>query len=231
MNNQPYRKAVHASQRIQNRVGLGEPNCEVPRVGDRTRIGAQGFNLVSCLSHMQPLTGPQALLLWNMIPANAKHFPPNANDAQALSLLAQMAGEAIPRGCAALLPHGQARQEPVTFYHSPGSPIFKTRLHAYYFISFLYLNMDLGHRVKWYDLTGREQFEWYDAFEACGYTHLRNEPNTRGLRGTDLSAITTQDQLAQVVPRSASISRRRPNGHTITQDDWNATVNRLLEFD
>ena len=88
-----------------------EPNCQVPRIGDRTRVGAHGVNIVSCSSHAQPLTQPDALRLWGLIPQTEKDHPQSLEHAQSLSLLAQMAAQGTPDGCADLLPNGQAEQE------------------------------------------------------------------------------------------------------------------------
>jgi len=53
---------------------------------------------------------------------------------------------------------GEASNALVTFYWSPGRPIFKgKKTQGSQFILFLYLNMDEGHRVLWFDLCGRKQ--------------------------------------------------------------------------
>lgn len=90
--------------------------------------------------------------------------------------------------------------------------------------------MDDVAREKWYNLTGREQYEWYRAWERANRTHLRAGAETKGLRGTDLSRITTQAELNTAMTFSPSLSRReRPTGHLVTQHDWDEVRNRLFD--
>ena len=91
--------------------------------------------------------------------------------------------------------------------------------------------MDDGHRVKWYNLTGREQYEWYDAYNRSNKTHLRNEAETRGLRGTNLNDITDQVSLVAAMDRSPSLAHRHPHAHVIPQHQWNDVVQDLFGDD
>jgi len=223
----PFVKHRDCSLAHQTAIGLMEPNCPVPRTGERTRVGAHGVNIVSCSSHAQPLSQPDALRLWGLIPQAEKDHPQSPEHAQSLSLLAQMAGRNTPDGCADLLPNDMAQVENVTFYHTLGSPLFKVRQTALRFISFVYYNTDQGHRVLWQEMTGQEQYEWYNAFVAAGETYLRHEQATNGLRGTNMDRIHNAPQLAAVMQRSPSVAHRRSPHHRIPAQQWD-TVRRNL---
>ena len=94
--------------------------------------------------------------------------------------------------------------------------------------------MDTGHRVKWYNMTGREQWEWYDAWVDQDQTHLRVESETRGLIGTDPGRILTIQALNMAMDRSPSLAGRRPanlifaDGNALTDQEWNSAVVRQL---
>ena len=89
----------------------------------------------------------------------------------------------------------------ITCYMSPGLPIFTNAGDSNKFISFVFVNMDGPHRVQWGELTGREQFEWYAAWERADRTYTRVVNETGGLCGTDLASITTQAMLDAAVLR------------------------------
>jgi hypothetical protein len=217
----PFRKEIHCTAQIQRKVGLQEPNCMVPRTGHRTRVGVHAHDIISCNSHMQPLTQVDADNLYRAIPEDIKNDPQDANLARAISLLGQNAGRGTPPGCKRLLPNDQAEQEPVTYYLSPGSPIFKEKSQGVQFIAFVNVNMDDTHAVKWYDLTGREQFEWFTCWNDNNKTYQRVD-GSLGLRGTDPDRITTRDELRAAMTRSPGLARRRPRGHSVRRDDWYA---------
>jgi hypothetical protein len=111
-------------------------------------------------------------------------------------------------------------------YCAPGSIQFTGIQNAKKFISFLHTNMDNGSRVKWYDMTGRQQWEWYQAWLTSGQTHLRTENNTRGLKGTDLTVLVTVEQIRAAMVLSPSLARS-PKPNHILQYRWNEARNGL----
>lgn len=220
---------THCSKAIQRMVGLHRANIDVPRLGDRSTTGEIGYDRNGSACHMSPLTEGEAALVYSLIPANHKTNPANANVARVVAKIANTGTIGIPGECATMLRNANAPLDPLTFYMTLGAPLFIGMTDSHKFISFLYLNMDNGHRVKWYNLTGREQFEWYDCWTAQARTHLRNENATRGLRGTDVSQLTTQNEVRDALVRSPSLSRRRPHGHAIPQNQWNDLVQNLFD--
>ena len=181
--------------------------------------GQPGFNIITQHAHMETLTAPNALLIFNAIPQAVKDGPANANLARAISMVAQNAGRTTPHGCVALLPAGQAKAETLRYYNTPGSPIFTKKNAGAKFISFLYQNMDVGHSIPWYDMTGREQYEWYSVWEHHNHTYQRI-PQTLGLRGTNLARIADPATLRIALTHSPSLSRRRPANHNIQPNAW-----------
>ena len=228
-----FNQRIHCSNRIQQVVGLRTMNCAVPKEGDRTRIGEQGEGIISGRSHMDPFTDAEAQCILNVIPQATKDAPPDANTGFAIAKLAVNARGNIPDGCAPHVPNLNT-DDPfnVAFYWSPGSPVEKGKNFGARFISFLYENMDDGSRRPWMDLTGREQFEWNDAWNACNRTHLRNEPMTRGLAGTDDARIPNDAAGVQdVLLRSPTARRRRHAGHALQQNQWDDIARQLrLQF-
>ena len=209
---------------VQREVGMHSPNCEIPRHGDRTREGLSGYDRVSCNSHATPFSRDTARAIWAAVDPTFKNHPVDAFQARSLIHLAQVADRPIPEGCATAVGN-DVPPLPVTYYNHPGGPIILGKHIANRFITFIYRNMDNGHRVKWYNLTGREQWEWYEAFLRCGETHVRNEAETHGLRGTDLGRITTVAQLHQAGQRSPGSVRQRPANHPIAQQAWDVARN------
>lgn len=224
----PFNHRRHASQQIQQTVGLFVANCEAPRIGDRTREGAHGHNIISCTAHQQALTEAHALLLFNMIPNAIKDNPNNGEAAKAISLLAQNARQATPQGCQPAIGNGEAQPGPLTYYMAPGSPLFTGKTHGSKFIAFLHENMDLNHRVRWYDLTGREQYEWYSCWNNLGRPYRRIANETRGLRGTDLADLTDVASVTVAMARSPSLSRRRPVAHAVPNAAWDDVARALF---
>ena len=88
--------------------------------------------------------------------------------------------------------------------------------------------MDPGHEVKWYNMTGLEQYEWFRKYCEGGKTDAWLA-NTVGLRGTDLSRLDTQASLNAAMAYSPSLSRRRPANHAIAAGNWPLEP-RALEF-
>lgn len=217
------------TREIQRAVGLQVMNCPVPRLGNRTREGARGFDINSSRVHMNPMPVGRALLAYNAIPQATKDNPGNPDLADAIAMLARNAGQQIPPGCQQLLPNGQPTIEELACIVTPGSPIILGRGASSRYIMFLYQNTDTGYRIKYYNMTGREQYEWHDAWVRCGRTHIRVEAETRGLRGTDLNVITTAAQLQAALVRSPSLADRRPANHNIADPQWN-NVRRNLDL-
>ena len=228
---------VHCTENIQGIVGLRVPNIHLPRTGSRSRWGTQNHDQISSRSHMSPLSTEEAMILWNLLPNNVKNNPPqidnlaNRNEvARALGKLCINAGiVALPRGITRQIPRNMPLRS-LTYYVSPGGRILEGKDNAIKLISFVYFNMDNGHRVRWSNMTGQEQWEWMDAHARCGFAHNRNVHETRGLRGTDLAQITTVAELTDVITRvSPSIQRRgRPAGHPVAANDFNNVVRNLF---
>lgn len=226
---QPFNADIHCTPEIQEAVGLRKATCEVPRVGEKTRPGEQNYNQNSSHCVSETFTTAGARTIWNLIPAAAKNNPHDANVARHLALLANNANVEPTPGIIALVPRAADKSFGTKFYIAPGSGLFEGMRASHRFIAFVYVNMDDNVREKWYNLTGREQFEWYRAWERANRTHLRNAAATKGLRGTDLRRITTTAELGAVLTRSPSLGRReRPTGHPINQNDWNGVVRRLF---
>ena len=93
-------------------------------------------------------------------------------------------------------------------------------------ISFVYENMDDGHRISWPDLTGREQGEWIARWEDCGRDFRRHEDMTRGLRGTNINTLQDRASVQAAMRMSPSLSRRRPANHVVAEDDWTTAANK-----
>ena len=206
---------------MQAATGLRPPDCSPPRDGDRTMTGQQGPDIVCSQAHMHPLDRDQARALFDAIPGNLKNNPNNPILATAISKIAIQAGQGTPNGCSRMI--GRPKADNVTFYCSAGSAIFTSKTDGAKFGAFLYNNQDQGHRVLWLDMTGRQQYEWFDAWVGCGKTWVRNAPMTRGLVGTDVAVrIPTQNDLrTAALMISPTVVRRRPPNHpTLTQNDF-----------
>ena len=93
-------------------------------------------------------------------------------------------------------------------------------------MKFVDVNMHDDHRVEWGDLTGREQHEWWNAFNASGRNGVVVAA-TVGLRGTDMSALTAEElrPIARVYP---TLSERRPRDHPVAEAEWPQSRRRRL---
>ena len=171
--------------------------------------------------HQQGLNVDRAQAVLNVIPQPVKDHPPDADTAWGIGQIAKMADREIPDGCEALVLAGGGNivPEKKQDYYYPGGFWFTTTTAMKNFILFLYNNQDAADRVLWYNMTGREQFEWYQAFEANGRTHAR-VAGTTGLRGTNLNALNTPGALAAAVAVSPSLAERRPNHHPVPPALW-----------
>ena len=226
---QPFNVDVHCSPEIQEAVGLRKAMCEVPRVGEKTRPGEQNYHQNSSWCLSETFTTDGARTIWNMIPDARKNNPGNRNTAYQLALLAKNANVDPTPGMTRLIPNAADKGFGQSFYVAPGSGLFEGLRASHRFISFVHTNQDDISREKWFNMTGREQFEWYRAWERAGRTHLRNEAETNGLRGTDLGRITTRQELNNAMVLSPSLGRRgRPNGHAVNQNDWDEITARLF---
>jgi len=219
---------------VQRAVGLFRANIQVPRRGNRSCEGESGDSIITARAHENRIPEAAALLLLNVIPDDVKDDPGNPDLANAIGLLSENANRAIPDGCADLLTDGRVQSSTISFYWTPAGPIVEGIAGSNKFICFLYRNMDHGHRVKWYNLTGREQWEWYRCWIRCGKVHTRREAESRGLNGTNLHRIENRQELEAALTNSASLAdRRRPSGHTIERRQWDTAVRsvaRRLDF-
>ena len=109
-----------------------------------------------------------------------------------------------------------------TLYSSPGY-LFEGRAEPQRFISFLWQNMHPNYRVPVYDLTGRELQEWINVWISLNKPWNAVAQNSvLGLRGTNINAITTVNDLQQAMLVSPSINRySRPAGHPLSAVQWN----------
>ncbi len=75
-------------------------------------------------------------------------------------------------------------------------------------------------------ISSPKQFEWSKVWAESGKGHAKDEAATIGLRGTDLSSITSVEALDLIAPRSPSLKRRRPADSTISVEEWNSPMRR-----
>lgn len=230
-----FRADQFAHMAAQLQVDLRVVNVQIQRQGDRTAQGQQGCDMASSCAHMNPLSKEAALFIFNQLSQAIKDNPGTAQRAEYIAQLARNAAEPIPAGCANLITR-PIPDEGVRIYWTPGGHLFTGRSDAARFISFLFLNMDDGHRIAWPDLTGREQWEWGEAWKRCGKTHVRVVNQTRGLPGTNIGLLTTVANVRAAMAISPSLKDRRPAQHPVNAADWtNAAtaaggVNRRLRF-
>ena len=224
----PFDVETHVSYTIERATGLRKANINPPRVGDRTAKGDCACDQLSSHAIMHGFTKPEARVLWNALPDGVKTAPVTADRAGVLAKVAKIAGQTVPPECEALVEGTDVETDPVLIVLSPGSPLMFGRVDSNKFISFLYLNMDRGHRIKWAKFSGEEQYEWYDAWVRADKTYER-VPETVGLRGTNLTRITTAEALEASMRHSPSLMRRRPVNHTVAADEWEGTA-RELDF-
>ena len=224
-----FHKPTHCSRAIQDLVGLSSANVESPRRGNRTREGDSGYNINTSYAQEPGMTQDVATIIFNSISDAVKNNPPDAATAAAVHQVAVLAGAITPDGCARLLgPNIDAAIPGVKVFIAPGGGLLMSKLDGNKFISFLNTNQDNGHRIEWCEMTGREQYEWYQAFINSGKTHLRHAANTRGLRGTNLNAITTQAGLTQAFTNSPSARSRRPANHVVPDAGWENVARALF---
>jgi len=155
----------------------------------------------------------------------------STNAALGIAYLALRVGQTVPDGCELLLEQSGVAvpKECVTYYVTPGGPLFTGKPGCDQFISFLFENMDNPDRVEWKKLTGQEQYEWYMAWTGADCSHMRHEPATRGLRGTNLARITDAANLEEAMIRSPSLADRdRPQNHVVPDADWANTRRNLF---
>ncbi len=226
----PFRIDEDCSRKVCANIGLYQPNSREPRDGDAVRVGERGDDIVTCVTHKSPIPQPLAQILYNRLPDAMKNTPADINEAIAVAHLAWHADVALPNPCRDLIRHaGQTLPVGVTYYCSPGSPIINGKNEACRFISFIHKNTVRRYRTQWCDMTGSEQFEWYKAWVDAGKTHDRliNQTGVLGLRGTDISLITSQAQLTSALERSPSVARRRPVTHRLSAAVWGTTCRQL----
>jgi len=222
-----WNKKEHCSARIENFVGLRKPNIAIPRKGNRNKEGDFGASIIGSQAVQQGMNQEEALLLWPTISDAAKNNPEGVPLASLISKIAQLAEVNVPPGCLTVLAGIEPKPDPAVVYCTFGGPLVVGHTIAPKFISFLFLNMDNGYRVKWTDMTGQQQYEWFEAWNRCSRTHQRREDETRGLAGTNLSVLAEPPALEAAMMMSPSLGKRRPDGHPIAEDDWNAMAKRL----
>ncbi len=216
----PFNVARDCPVFVQQTVGLHLHSIQFPRAGDRTATGQHGPEMVASNYHLNSLSTESAVILWNLVPTGFKTNP-TTPQAKAATQLALNAGVEVPDECADRLGNNLPGAAPVQMYVAPGSYFFEDEEDAAKFIVFVYNNMDEDHRTKWKKMTGQERHEWHMAYVNCGRVWHRVLPrNTRGLRGTDLDDIQTQQELRRAALVSPSVSRRRPQQHNINNQEW-----------
>jgi len=225
----PFNAAIHVTAYVHEQVGLHLANCDTPRDGDRTNSGVpQGHANTSCFAHMKPLSTAEAARVVAMIAPEHKTQPESVADATIIAKLARNGRVGIPTACQDRLPDGDVEAAQIAYYWSPGSPLCEGKTPSSKFIAYIYANQDDGHRVIWCELTGREQFEWFNSWNARGRTHERREEFTRGLRGTNLARVDSVDELRTALLQSPSLSRHRPADHDISAAEWSGLVRDLF---
>jgi len=222
---------------MEARVGLSSPNIGALRRNKQSTRSMLGDQLTGGHSHMQGMHVDPAQALLDAIPAALKNAPGNRHLATAISHVADYAGQPRPDGCVAFFRNAHVPLPPppkTTEYLTPGGIIFPNIVQAENFIRFLDANMwGAPRRVRWRDMTGKERFEWYKAYKAADYTHLRVEQFTLGLRGTDVRLITTRQELVAAARRSPSLVSperiQEREGHVLANNHW-THAQRALPF-
>ena len=207
------------------RIGLNNPNCPRIRKGEQTRLGEMGDDIMCSMAIQAPMPKEAAEIVWASIPEEKRNKPDNKAQADAFAYIGKFAEATLPDGLCQLM---DDKHKGVEYYSTPGSPFIRGLKDSRNFPTFVWNNMDVGARIKWYNMTGAEQYEWYDAYETNSYTDQR-VANTVGLRGTEVKRIKSPDALKEAFDRSPSLMRRtRPDGHPLTVQQWE-TTRRLFQ--
>jgi len=223
----------HCTRSIQHNVGLYEPSGSGPRPGDGARGTEQSDDVICAQIHAGTMEREHAKFIWDSVSNDVKTGPTNTDQAMSIATLARLAGEETPDECRAMLDTaGIPLPNGWTYYWTPGSPIETSgKQKSAKFISFVNRNMEPDLRVKWYNLSGREQFEWFKAWVTNDRTHDKVEPaKVLGLRGTNVTTLDSVERLRVALVVSPSLVQRRPADHTITAEEWTNTA-RTLDFD
>ena len=222
----------HCNRRIQQTFGCTAPTVTIPRAGDKSTQSESDFDITHVCTHMAPLPTESARIIWRLLTDEVKNNPPNLETAIALHQLANNAAFGPTNGMLNRIPTERAIKDcfPVTVYQSVGGHIIIGKESVPKFISFVYTNMDpLPHRVKWYNLTGREQHEWIRRWFELGQPHERRADETVGLRGTDIRRIKSVDVLHTAMERTPSLADRRPEDHPdLTANQFNSVKKQLF---
>ena len=216
----------------EEKTGLRQVNFPTLRRNAYRTTGKHGPTMMSCFASIEGFDQETARALFRLIPAGSKNQPANEHEALGIAKLARMADRGVPEGCEEFLmaqtPSIPVPESKVTNYTIPGGFWFVRDSDPNTFIVFMSNNMDPGHEVKWYNMTGLEQYEWFRKYCEGGKTDVRIA-NTVGLRGTDLSRLTDQAALDAAAKYSPSLSRRRPPNHAIAAANWPVEP-RALDF-
>ena len=214
------------SQKEQCRAGLHNPVCPRIRRGEQTSMGEMGDDIMSSIAIQKPMSKEVAQKVWDLIPAANKAAPADEEEANGIAHIAFFAEERVPDAVkmTMTIDHGG-----VEYYNTPGGPFIRGINPSKKFPKFLYANMDAGHRCKWYNMSGSEQWEWIEVWNANDQPDNRlADDQVYGLRGTNLGRITTQEELNEAVDRSPSLLyRARPTTHSLTEAQW-ATARQLF---
>ena len=226
----PFIKRRHCSEFVQDDAGLKPPAIVVPRAGDRNTFIEGSPQATQVRVHMDAMSEEDARRIWSLIPEAIRNAPGTIANARALHALANNCGYNPTDGMLLQVPLDAVANLGVSYYQSPGGFIVTGKDSIPKFIAFLASNMDgVPHRCKWEDMTGKEQYEWIQAWHVAGKeSYQRDEAATNGLRGTDITArITTVAQLDAAMNVSPSLVNRRPDGHNLTAADFQSARRRL----
>lgn len=157
----PFNEQTHCPTEIREAIGLDLPYVNVPRIGDRSSESSNaGCDQTHCIVHMDPMSTKSARIVKRMITGEAWEAAPGSVDkAKAIGQLATNCGIGPPLATAEILEGQKVPTPSVTYYNCIGGFIVEGKDVIPKFISFVYWNMDPGHRIKWPDLTGRQQCE------------------------------------------------------------------------
>lgn len=193
-----------------------------PLIGERSVSRYSGSGGITVYHHNFMCRKAHALTIWNHLPPNHKANPPSEDAAMAYAQIADAAGIEIPQSIRDQLPApgSDNYQEFFVTVLSPGSMVIPGAMKIKQFIVFIWVNTVPQFRMRYSDMTGREQYEWTEAWKHSSEGFHQNEQRTLGLVGTDLHSIRTSKQLRDCLNRSPSLRNRRPRHHILSKSKW-----------
>ena len=246
------------NERIQVKVGLIRYKKDGKRYGDKSATSEISSQHVGVKIVHKCMTVAQAKALLEFLNSD-KSMPVGhqqlVNLEQAMAHLCTVANEILPRHMFAndVCPNQQHQFHQAVSDHKErgdtiglktyavlGAPHFFDNVKATEkFIMFFWNNTDKGHRLKWNDLTGKEQEDWIKLFRSNGETHTRlPDADTNGFKGTNPGRVTDanlQDILTRTPRFKGEIERigvfhdndnpRSP--YRISQDNFDNVVGQL----